>query len=117
MVFQAVMMQSPRNNRILLAISLVHLALLIWSARKYTVGVDETQMVAGGLAVLQFSDFRLYSQTPPATKVLVALPYYLAGGRLDEFKAWRTHGTPWELGLLVMEKLNWDWRECRVIKT
>ncbi len=93
------------------AIIALHLTWALWSASWYAVAVDEPAMLGGGLWTWQTGGSEIYPHTPPLTKLLAALPYYVAGYRLEFDPSLAMADRPeWLMGLQVLHDSGWDWR-------
>ena len=97
---------SPLRDPRLWAVALIALRLLIggWLAFTQTVTIDEPDFTAGGLAAWREGLWEFETQNPPLGKLLVSLPWALAGEQLpsrqQHAEAWRTHDH-YELGKAI----------------
>ena len=80
-------MQPPRNEclmrRLLVAVLVVHVMMVAWSATKHSPGVDEPAHLAAGLSYWHLGRFDLYRVNPPLVELLATSPLLVLKPKLD----------------------------------
>lgn len=86
---------------VLLAASIISLALAVTSVRGDSATSDEPAHIVNGLIKLRYGDFDFFREQPPLGNSLSALPLAIAGAKLDGL--WRVErDNHWRVGFHLL---------------